>query len=189
MPRAAPFRAGVVGGASEAMNCSASSRWGLVAIVCGMQNDRSSGLGSPVQHTQILYQDRAAGRGRDIRTLLPQFHKARPTPELHTGEVADLFGVGEIDDRSSSSQRRKNLRRYREHERTRYAKTNRERQAPLVTCSPRECGSELAKPRQPTRASRGRTYHPLRLVCTIRKSKKQEVILYEDIVQENQEKV
>ena len=145
-------------------------------------------MGSLVQNTPILYRHRSAGRGRDIRTLCRNFIKSRLTPELHTGEVADLFGVGEIDDRSSSSQRRKNLRRYREHERTRYAKTNRERQAPLVTCSPRECGSELAKPRQPTRASRGRTYHPLRLVCTIRKSKKQEVILlHEGIVQENQE--
>ena len=145
-------------------------------------------MGSFVQNNPILYRHRSAGRGRDTRTLCRNFIKSRLTPELHTGEVADLFGVGEIDDRSSSPQRRKNSRRYREHERTRYAKTNRERQAPLITCNPRARGSELAEPRQPTRASRGRTYHPLRLVCTIRKPKKQEVILYEDIVQENQEK-
>ena len=64
-------------------------------------------MGSLVQNTPILYRHRSAGRGRDIRTLCRNFIKSRLTPELHTGEVADLFGVGEIDDRSSSSQRRK----------------------------------------------------------------------------------
>ena len=143
MPRAAPLRAGVVGGGSEAMNCSASSRWGLVAIVCVMQNDRSSGLDSPVQHTQILYQDRAAGRGHDIRTLLPQFHKARPTPELHTGEAADLFGVGEIEDRSSSP-RRKEICAAAANANGRETTSRTERGKRRVTCSPREHGGDLA---------------------------------------------
>ena len=100
-------------------------------------------MGSFVQNTPILYRQRSAGRGRDTRTLCRNFIKSRLTPELHTGEAADLFGVGEIEDRSSSP-RRKEICAAAANANGRETTSRTERGKRRVTCSPREHGGDLA---------------------------------------------